>query len=51
MNSVQTLDRGPEPETPKRFGRLTPLGWGTIFVGVVAVVFAALNSSRSVEGT
>ena len=51
MNSVKTLDRGPDPETPKRFWRLTPLGWVTIIVGVVAVVFAALNSSRSVEGT
>ncbi|WP_424751842.1 spirocyclase AveC family protein [Mycobacterium sp.] len=49
MNSVKTLDRGPEPETPERFGRLTR--WGAIIVGVVAVVFAALNSSRSVEGT
>ena len=51
MTSVKTLERDPEPQSPDDFGRLTPLGWGAIVVSVLAVVYAALNSSRSVEGT
>ena len=51
MTSVKTLDRGQDPESPERFGRLTPLAWGAIIVGGAAVVYAALNSSRSVAGT
>ena len=51
MTSARTLDRGPEPESPDRFGHLTPLAWGAIVVGAVAIAFAALNSSRSVTGT
>jgi hypothetical protein len=51
MTSVQSRERDPQPESPEQFGKLTPLAWGAIIVGVVAVVYAALNSSRSVEGT
>lgn len=51
MTSVKTLERDPPPGSPEQWGRLTPLSWGLIAVGVVALVFAALNSSRSVEGT
>src|ERR1700756_4425215 len=51
MTSVKTLDRSPEPGSPNRFGHLSPLSWSLIVVGVVAVGYAALNSSRSVEGT
>src|SRR6202040_1259587 len=50
MTSVKTLDRGPDPESPDRFGRLTPLAWSAIIVGVASLVHAALNSSRSVAG-
>jgi Spirocyclase AveC-like len=49
MTSVKTLDRG--PQSPERFGRLTPLGWAAIAVGLAAVGYAALNSSRGVAGT
>jgi hypothetical protein len=51
MTSARTLDRGSKSESPGRFGHLTPLAWGAVVVGVAAVAFAALNSSRSVEGT
>jgi Spirocyclase AveC-like len=51
MSSLSTADRGSKAESPRRFGYLTPLAWGAIVVGVAAIVYAALNSSRSVEGT
>ena len=51
MTSAKTLDRDPHRQSPERFGHLTPLAWGAIVVGVVALAYAALNSSRSVEGT
>lgn len=51
MTSVKTLGRDPQPASPEQFGKLTPLAWGAIIVGVVAVIYAALNSSRSVDGT
>ncbi|SPM35051.1 DUF5135 domain-containing protein [Mycobacterium rhizamassiliense] len=51
MTSVKTLERDPHRRSLKQFGKLTPLAWAAIAVGVVAVVFAALNSSRGVEGT
>jgi hypothetical protein len=51
MTSAKTLERDQEPKSPEQWGRLTPLSWGLVAVGVVAVVFAALNSSRSVAGT
>lgn len=51
MTSANTLERDQKPGSPEQWGRLTPLSWVLVAVGVVAVVFAALNSSRSVEGT
>ena len=51
MNSVKTLQRDPHRQTPEPFGKLTPMAWAAVAVGVVAVVFAALNSSRSVAAT
>ncbi|MBB5160611.1 spirocyclase AveC family protein [Mycobacterium sp. AZCC_0083] len=51
MTSTRTVDRPTESDSHERFGHLTPLAWGAIIVGVVAVIFAALNSSRSVQGT
>ena len=51
MTSVKTIERDPHRRSLKQFGKLTPLAWAAIAVGVVAVVFAALNSSCGVEGT
>jgi Spirocyclase AveC-like len=51
MSAVDALDRAREPARSERPGRLSPLGWAAVSVGVLAVVFAALQSSRSVEGT
>ena len=51
MTSLTTADRDSKAEGPERFGHLTPLARGAIILGVAAVGYAALNSSRSVEGT
>ena len=51
MKSVKTLERGPRRQGPEQFGNLTPLAWAAVAVGAVAVVFAALNSSRGVAAT
>jgi uncharacterized protein DUF5135 len=50
MTSVHSLKREPH-ESTEHFGRLTPLAWIAIAVGVIAVVYAALHSTRSAEGT
>ncbi|BCP05426.1 spirocyclase AveC family protein [Mycobacterium paraintracellulare] len=51
MISVKTLTRDPHRQSLEKFGKVTPRSWAAVAVGVVAVVFAALNSSGSVEGT
>jgi hypothetical protein len=51
MTVMQSPERQPQSDSPEQFGKLTPLAWGAIAVAVIAVVFALLNSSRSVEGT
>jgi hypothetical protein len=51
MTSLRTADRDSKAERPQWFGHLTPLAWGAIVIGVAALVYAAVNSSRSVEGT
>lgn len=51
MTRANTRERGPESKSPERFGHLTPQARAAITVGVVAVVCAALHSSRGVEGT
>jgi Spirocyclase AveC-like len=54
MTSVTASDRVAEPESRQdreEFGRLSPDAWGALVVGLVAVGYAALNSSRSVVGT
>lgn len=51
MTSAKTLERDQEPASPEQWGHLNPLSWVLIALGVVAIVFAALNSSRGVEGT
>jgi hypothetical protein len=51
MNTVKTLERRPRRQNPEQFGKLTPLAWAAVAVGVIAVVFAALNSSRGVAAT